>query len=96
MLAQSRNREGTPGVVRRGLVWDRHRFRVDRFVEIFCKDHLGLFCLFVKNIVGHRLAFVKQGNTLFGIHANSNERVSHCIGGTLGLNLINHIFKLQC
>ncbi len=31
----------------------------------------------MKDIVGQRLAFVKQGNVLFGIHANRNSRISH-------------------
>jgi hypothetical protein len=39
---QSRKREGAPGMVR----GRRRRFRLDRFVKIFCKDNLGLFCLF--------------------------------------------------
>ena len=79
-----------------GLMWNWRRFRLDRFVNVFCDDNFRLFCLFVKNIVGQKLAFVKQGNVLFGIHANSNRRVSHGIRGALSLNLINNFFKLNC
>ena len=78
-----------------GLVWNGCRFDFDGFVEIFSKDNLGLFCLFVKNMVGQRLAFVKQGDGMVDVCTNRTSRVSHGIGGTFGLNLINHIFKLN-
>ena len=78
-----------------GFVWNGRRFRLEGFVEIFCQNHLGLLCLLMKNIVGQRLVFVKQGNVLLGIHANRHSRIAHGLGGARGLNLIDHIVKLH-
>ena len=70
-------------------------FGGEQLVEIFGKDHLSLFGLFMKNIVGQRLAFVKQGNVLLGIGTNRNDGLARGIGGTFGLDLIDDIFKLH-
>ena len=78
------------------MIWygfERNCF--DDCIEVFCNYNLGLFCLFMKYSGGQRFTFVKQSDVLFGIYANSNNRVSHRIRGTLGLNLIDHFFKLH-
>jgi len=71
------------------------RDRFDNCVEIFYKDNLELFSLFMENVVGQRLAFVKESDVLFCISTYSDNRISHGLDGTLGLNLINNIFKLN-
>jgi hypothetical protein len=46
---------------------------VKNLVDIFNRNDLGLFGLLVEYRVGQRLAIVKDGHALFGIHANGNN-----------------------
>ncbi len=64
-------------------------------VEIFGMHNLGLFGLLVENGVGQRLTFVEDRDILMHIQANGHDRLAHRISRTLGLDLIDHLFKLD-
>lgn len=63
-----------PGMVRGRFVWQGYNLEslvVERLVDIFSRDYLGLFGLLVENGVGQGFAFVEDENVLFGVHARS-------------------------
>src|SRR6266511_3431022 len=78
-----------PGMIGSGLV------RRQDVVEIFGMHNLGLFGLLVENGVGQRLTFVEDRDILMHIQANGHDRLAHRISRTLGLDLIDHLFKLD-
>src|SRR6266542_1840288 len=77
-----------------GMIWGRLVWKQD-VVEIFGMHNLGLFSLLVENRKGQRLTFVADRDILVCVLANGYDRLAHRISGTLGLDLIDHLFKLD-
>ena len=77
-----------------GMIWGRLVGRQE-LVDIFGRNPLGLFGLLVENRIGQRLAFVADRDILVYVLANGHDRLAHRIGGALGLDLIDHLFKLD-
>ena len=73
-------------------------------VQVFRENHLGLFCLLtlaphvsagVINRVFQGFAFVQDSDLSLHIKTDRHGRVTQGIRGTFGLNLIDHVFKLN-
>ncbi len=76
--------------------WDSSRFQVfEHAVHVFGWNDLRLFGLAVVSGIGQGLAFVEDTDFAVDIDGNSDDRLAHGVGGTIDLDLIDGMVKLQ-
>ena len=64
-------------------------------IDLLGRDHFRLVCLFVENGEVEGVVFVKDGDFSMSVLADDYLGVVQGIGGTIGLDLIDHIFELD-
>ena len=64
-------------------------------IDLLGRDHFRLACLFVENGEVEGVVFVKDGDFSMSVLADDYLGVVQGIGGTIGLDLIDHIFELD-
>ena len=82
-----------PGMIRSRFL--RQSFFLESQVKLFGRNDLSLLSLLLVNGVGQGFAIIQECDFLLGIEANGHLRFSQGLGGTLGLNLVDDLLKLQ-
>ena len=67
----------------------------ESLVELFGGDNLCLVGLVVINGVGQGFAIIQDGHLVLGRETNQDLGLAQGIGGTLGLDLVDGLVKLE-
>ena len=68
---------------------------LEHTVDVFSRDDVRLFSLFVKGSERQRFSLVSDGDIFVGIQGNGDRRFAHGQGRAVDLDLIDNVLKLE-
>jgi hypothetical protein len=83
----------TPGMVRSRFEWQS--FFLESQIQLFGRNDFGLLGLLVVNGEGQGFAIIQDRDVVLRIHTHSDLGIAQCIGGSLGLDLVNGLLELE-
>src|SRR5215211_4520301 len=70
-------------------------FFLESQIKLFGRNNFGLLGLLVVNGEGQGFAIIQDRDVVLRIQTDGDLDIAQCVGGSLGLDLVNRLVKLE-